>query len=154
MCVIMETTATGSGGFSSLFPRLFSCGGPLFWTLRVISLKDELPAILHVESANKPLTSAGQFQCCWSQHSSNPDIFQKPSAWCVGAYTMPLPGLLSQQKRYETLYSTQSRRDDLLFTNMIDPPLSFSLFMIGSRRIIYFRSFQYFVCMAKLVLYK
>ncbi len=32
---------------------------------------------------------------------------------------MPLPGPLSQQKRYEMLYGTQTRRDNLLFTSMI-----------------------------------
>ncbi len=40
---------------------------------------------------------------------------------------------LSQQKRYEMLYGTQTRRDDLLFTSMIDP--SFLPSMVGSKRI-------------------
>ncbi len=34
--------------------------------------------------------------------------------------TMSLPGLLSQRKRYETFYGTQTGRDELLFTSMID----------------------------------
>ncbi len=41
---------------------------------------------------------------------------------------MSLPGLLSQQKRYETLKDTQTRRDNLLFTSMIDPLFFFSIF--------------------------
>ncbi len=37
---------------------------------------------------------------------------------------MPLPGPLSQQKHYTARHGTQSRRDDLLFTNMIDLPFT------------------------------
>ncbi len=46
--------------------------------------------------------------------------------------TMPLPGLLSQRKRYETLY------DDLSFMSMIDLFFSFLLSMTRSRRIFFF----------------
>ncbi len=38
--------------------------------------------------------------------------------------TMPLHGPLSQWKRYETLFSTQTDRDNLLITNTIDQLLS------------------------------
>ncbi len=36
------------------------------------------------------------------------------------SFTTSLASPLSQQKRYEMLYSTQTRRDDLLFTSLID----------------------------------
>ncbi len=36
------------------------------------------------------------------------------------SFTMPSPGLLSQQKRHEILYGTQTGKDDLSFTSMID----------------------------------
>ncbi len=59
------------------------------------------------------------------------------------SFTMPLTGLLSQQKPYETLYGTQTRRDDLVFTSVIDP-LLFLLTMVGSSRMLFFSS-QYFI---------
>ncbi len=56
---------------------------------------------------------------------------------------MPLPGLLGQRKRYKTIYSAQTEREDLLFVLF--------LMVVGSRRIFLFRSFQYFKCMDELV---
>ncbi len=53
-----------------------------------------------------------------------------------------------------TLYSTQTRKDDLLFTSTINLLFTFLLSMVWSRRIFFFWSFQYFVFMAKLVLCK
>ncbi len=41
------------------------------------------------------------------------------------SFTMLLPDPLSQQKHYEILYSTQTGRDNLLFTNLIDSLFSF-----------------------------
>ncbi len=49
----------------------------------------------------------------------------------------PLSGLFSQQKPYETLHSTQTRRDDLLFTSMIDALFTFLHSMAGSREMFF-----------------
>ncbi len=69
------------------------------------------------------------------------------------SFAMPLNGQLSQWKHYETLHGTRIRRDDLLFMSIIDPMFSFLLSIIGSRRILFFKLFQYRVFMAELVLY-
>ncbi len=68
------------------------------------------------------------------------------------SFKMPLPGQHCQQKRYKTLCSTQTGRDDFLFMSMICPLFSFLLSIVGSRTMFYFRSFQYLVFMAELVL--
>ncbi len=67
--------------------------------------------------------------------------------------TMSLPSLLSQQKHYETLHGTQTGRDDLLFTSMIDPLFSFLLSMVGSRRTFSLHHFN-ILCLVRIVLFK
>ncbi len=66
------------------------------------------------------------------------------------SFPMSLPSLLSQWKRFETLYGTQTGRDDLLFTSAIDP--LFSLFTICGWK--QEDIFLYFVFMAEFVLCK
>ncbi len=93
-----------------------------------------------------------------NQSEFNPDASHLTSiGQQIGDYflsvTMSLPDPLTQQKHYETLYGTQSGRDDLLFTNMINPLFSFLLSVVGSRRF-FFTSLLYFVFMNKLVLCK
>ncbi len=56
--------------------------------------------------------------------------------------TTPLPGPLSQQRRYETFHCTQTRGDDLLFMSMIDLLFSFFHSMVGSRKILYYDNFN------------
>ncbi len=41
---------------------------------------------------------------------------------------MALPGLLGQQKHYETLKATQTEKDDLLSMSTIDAVLFFTLY--------------------------
>ncbi len=55
----------------------------------------------------------------------------------VLSFTVPLLIPLSQQKRYKRPYNTQTRGDDLSFTSMPDPLLSFILCMVGSRRLFF-----------------
>ncbi len=43
------------------------------------------------------------------------------------SFPVSLPALVSEQNRYETLYGTQTKRDDLLFPSMVDTLFSFSL---------------------------
>ncbi len=43
----------------------------------------------------------------------------------VLSFMMSLPGPLSQRKRYERLYGTQTRKDNSLFTSSIEPLFSF-----------------------------
>ncbi len=56
----------------------------------------------------------------------------------VLSFSVSFLGPLSQWKRYETLNGTHTRKDDLLFTSMIDPLFSYLLSMVGSRRIYLF----------------
>ncbi len=63
-----------------------------------------------------------------------------------------MPGPPDQGQRYETLYSTQTVRDDLLLTSTIDPLFSFLLSVVGSSRIFLFELFQYFMSVTKLIL--
>ncbi len=49
-------------------------------------------------------------------------------------------------------FKAQTRRDDLLFTRMIEPLFSCLPSMFGSRGRFFFKSFQYFTFMAKLIL--
>ncbi len=54
------------------------------------------------------------------------------------SFPMSLPNLLSQWKRFETLYGTQTGRDDLLFTSGLTRCFLFSQSVVGSRRIFFF----------------
>ncbi len=69
----------------------------------------------------------------------------------VLSFIKPLPILICQQKCYETLYSTQTGRDDLLFTSMIDLLFSFFTIYGWKQEDTFFRQLQYVVFMAELV---
>ncbi len=80
--------------------------------------------------------------------TSYPHQQMRPSASrfeiTVLSVKMPLPSPLHQWKRYKTLHSTQTGRDDLLFTSMISSSLFLFLFllsMFGSKKRFFFRSF-------------
>ncbi len=55
----------------------------------------------------------------------NTDANETIGEQTVLSFKMPLPAPLSHPERYETLYGTQTGRDDLLFTSMIDLLLFF-----------------------------
>ncbi len=65
-------------------------------------------------------------------------LFARRLEMIILSFTMPLPNLLSQQKQCKTFYDTQTGRDYLLFMSMIDPLLSVSLSMVGSKGIFFF----------------
>ncbi len=64
--------------------------------------------------------------------SANDTINHETGDFCL-SFTTPLPGQLSQQKHYKTLHSTQTGRDDLLFTSIIDPLFSFLLSIVEAQ---------------------
>ncbi len=67
--VIKETTATDSRSFPSVSVPSVCASAGLPEPIRMISLTDKSPPILHVKSAIKLLTSPEQFQRCCSHHT-------------------------------------------------------------------------------------
>ncbi len=78
----------------------------------------------------------GMLSCLWSSlnlilmphtlltHTLTNETINKMEITIL-SFPEPLPSPLSQWKCYRMLYSTQTGRDDLLFTSMIDPLFSF-----------------------------
>ncbi len=108
MFVIFETTATGSGGFPSLFMHLFSCSGLFTWAANQSAFLYWWVTTV-VESAEKPLTRIEQLTLHWPE---TPTVSDSPDnsdcrllARCEGAeatssriQSMPLVSYIPNMK--------------------------------------------------------
>ncbi len=83
------------------------------------------------------LTYIGQWDCQWGDWRLPSCLLQ---CLCLSAQSAETP---------QITYRTQTERDNLLFTSMIDLLFSLLLSMIGSKKISFFRWFKNFVFMAE-----